>query len=468
MDRFKYMELHAERIRRMLAMGPAGARQLIENTGFSQSTLSRVLVGMAGEVLRMGAARSIQYTLRDGARAALLGLDDLPVYRVDAAGRVVALGVLTPVRPEGFLMRRVDGHAQYTAGLPWWLADMRPQGYLGRAYVARHAAILGFPARLTDWGDTHILRALLLHGQDAVGNLLLGDGARDRFLHAPAPEPIATATEVSAGVAYARLARGAASGELPGSSAGGEQPKFTAFVKTPDGPRHVLVKFTQVDNNPITERWRDLLLAEHHALQTLHAAGVQAAQSRVVDHEGQRFLEMVRFDRESAETGVSGRRALFSLASLEAEFIGDARAPWSVLASRLARTKLITAEAAQTAALLHAFGSLIGNTDMHHGNLSFTSEDGFPCALAPAYDMLPMGYAPLASGGLPGRLPAVHLHACIEPVVWRRALLMARDYVARLNRDKRGGPRFSPAFGKCVADLTRHLADAQARIARLG
>ncbi|MGJ4749063.1 HipA domain-containing protein, partial [Leptospira sp. SA-E8] len=137
--------------------------------------------------------------------------------------------------------------------------------------------------------------------------------------------------------------------------------------------------------NPVVQRWRDLLLAEHHALRTLEACGVQAARSRIVDHEEQRFLEVARFDR----VGMSGRRALFSLASLEAEFIGDASAPWPMLAARLAQMKLITSQAAADAALLYAFGALIGNTDMHHGNLSFTADDGFPCALAPAYDMLP-------------------------------------------------------------------------------
>ncbi len=46
-----------------------------------------------------------------------------------------------------------------------------------------------------------------------------------------------------------------------------------------------------------------------------------------------------------------------------------------------------------------AFGMLIGNTDMHHGNLSFIiSLHGRPYALAPAYDILPMGFAPKVGG----------------------------------------------------------------------
>lgn len=69
----------------------------------------------------------------------------------------------------------------------------------------------------TEWADTHALRALLAHGHDVVGNLLLGDIARDRFLAAPVPDLI---LEARKGEEYARLAREAARGEITGSAAG--------------------------------------------------------------------------------------------------------------------------------------------------------------------------------------------------------------------------------------------------------
>ena len=130
---------------------------------------------MKAEIVRIGRAQSIQYAVRDASR----GLPDIPIYCVSAEGKLRALGTLFPVRPDGYVMQQADGVALHSDGLPWWLFDMRPQGYLGRAYAARHAADLGLPARLIDWSDTHALRALLVHGHDAVGNLLLGDGARD-------------------------------------------------------------------------------------------------------------------------------------------------------------------------------------------------------------------------------------------------------------------------------------------------
>jgi hypothetical protein len=430
---------------------------LLENTaGISQPTLSRALAAMGDEVVRWGAARSIQYALRDTGR----GVGDIPIHRVGADGTLQFLGVLVPVRPEGFVMQPTGGGALHSDSLPWWLLDMRSQGFLGRAYVAQHAQALGLPPSLSDWRDTHALRALMAHGHDAVGNLLLGDRARDQFLHSPVLQPIG---QDQKGGVYVRLAEAAARGEQPGSSAGGEQPKFTAFADTPAGPCHVLVKFSLPDGgaaNPAIQRWRDLLLAEHHALQTLAAAGIPAARTEVVDHAGQRFLEVERFDR----VGALGRRGVFSLAAVEAEFVGDAPAPWPSLVARLADAGHTDRASAQMAALLHAFGALIGNTDMHHGNLSFISEHSRPYTLAPAYDMLPMGFAPRASGALPAELPPTHLHASVGNATWRQAWDLAKRFAARI----RAEPRFSAGFAPCLDGLARHLDDAQVKLARLG
>lgn len=87
-------------------------------------------------------------------------------------------------------MQYSDGQRTHFDGRPWWLLDMRPQGYLGRAYAARYGHELGLPNKLSEWSDTHALQALLLQGHDAVGNLLIGDKARDYFLTADLTKPI--------------------------------------------------------------------------------------------------------------------------------------------------------------------------------------------------------------------------------------------------------------------------------------
>ena len=447
------MSSHADTIRRRLSAGPLSARQLIETIGLSQPTISRALTGLGDDVLRIGTAQSIQYALRDTAR----GLPDIPIHRVDAEGRIRQLGTLVPVRPEGFVMCREDGATLHSDGLPWWLFDMRPQGYLGRAYAARHGAGLGLPERLTDWTDTHALRALLAHGHDVVGNLLLGDSARDRFLAAPVPDPIAEEQKTGE---YARLAQEAAHGETAGSSAGGEQPKFTAYAMTPDGPRHVIVKFSETEAGPVSERWRDLLLAEHLALDTLREAGIPAAKSRIVDHGGQRFLEVERFDR----IGNLGRRALFSLAALDAEFVGAGAGGWPIIARQLVNDGQIRPEAADGANLLWAFGTLVGNTDMHSGNLSFVAEQGRPCSIAPAYDMTPMAFAPRTGGGIPDLISEASIHASVSNETWRRAEELARAFRARVI----AATGLSHRFGPCIAALEHHIETASTRIERLG
>lgn len=444
--------VHADSIRNQLALGPVTVNQLIDITGLSQSTISRAINALGDEVVRIRDGSSIQYARRDTGR----GFGEIPVYRVSTEGTIQQLGLLIPVRPDGFVMiQQPESRTLHSEGIPWWLYDMRPQGYLGRAYAINHAGLLGLPAQLTEWNDTHALRALLAHGHDAVGNLLLGDLARERFLSGSIESPVAVALKPEV---YTRLSVEAGRGESPGSSAGGEQPKFLAYAETAAGARHVIVKFSVREDNPVTERWRDLLLAEHLALQVLNAAQISAVRTSVVDFGGQRFLEIERFDR----VGDLGRRGLLSLAALDAEFVGLGQG-WAAIAQALAKAKHIEPEAADAVALLQAIGVLIGNTDMHTGNLSFVTEQGRPYQLAPAYDMLPMAFAPKSGGAIPESLPEAQIHAHIAPAAWRKAVEVARGYLAELRRES----GFSDAFLPCIDALERHIETASAKIARL-
>lgn len=434
------MPRHSDILRLILGRGPATARKIVENTGLSQPTVSRALAALGDEIVRIGVGASIQYAVRDYSR----GFGVVPVFRVSDAGQIRELGQLTPVRPDGFVMVQADGVTIHSESLPWWMFDMRPQGYLGRAYASTHATNLGLPSNPDTWDDGGVVRALLSHGHDAVGNLLVGELARNRFIELPTPTPI-----VDRAGAYPRLAVAAGAGDLPGSSAGGEQPKFCAYTER----GHVLVKFSAQDDNPVAERWRDLLMAEHFALATLGVA------SEILDVCGQRFLEVSRFDR----VGKLGRVGMFSLKSLDAEFVGDATAPWPVIVARLAADNHVEQEAVADSALLWAFGVLIGNTDMHTGNLSFLSSHGRPYRLAPAYDMLPMGFQPRSGGGLVDTLPPAILTAAVGGETWRKALRLATEFLCLV----RNSSEFSPRFAFCIDALARHIEKASARIDRL-
>jgi serine/threonine protein kinase HipA of HipAB toxin-antitoxin module/DNA-binding transcriptional ArsR family regulator len=447
------MTNYSESIRRQLSGRPFSARQLAEYMGVSQPTISRALTELGNEIIRFGAARSIQYALRDVLRK----LPDIPIYRVDVDGRIKLLGTLIPVRPEGFVMRQEDEVALHSDSLPWWLLDMFPQGFLGRAYAARHSVELGLPSRLADWNDTHALMGLLAHGYDMVGNLLVGENARDRFLAAPTQTPLAGSQKNDG---YVRLAMEAARGEMPGSSAGGEQPKFTTYAFTPHGPRHVIVKFSEPEESLVSERWRDLLLAEHLALETLRAANFPAASTHIIDYEGHRFLEIERFDR----VGIQGRRALFSLTSLDAEFAGSGTGDWPSIVKILSKGAHVHQGAMDGANLLWAYGTLIGNSDMHNGNLSFVSEHGRPYNLAPAYDMTPMSFSPRSGGGLRDMITEATIHSSVPNETWQHAEDLARFFLARIEAEDRFSRRFEP----CIVALRQHIELASVKIKKLG
>lgn len=149
---------------------------------------------------------------------------------------------------------------------------------------------------------------------------------------------------------------------------------------------------------------------------------------------------------------------------MDAEFVGAGPVPWPVVVQRLADAGHVRFDAVQGAALLWAFGTLTGNTDMHGGNLSFMTEQGSPWALAPAYDMSPMGFAPRSGGGLPDTLSPANLHPAIAHGTWRQADALAARFLARAQAERGFSRRFAP----CLAALARHQTAARDTLARLG
>jgi len=181
---------------------------------------------------------------------------------------------------------------------------------------------------------------------------------------------------------YGRVAQNLAATELALSFLGGNQPKFSCF----DGQQHLMVKFSpKLDAlNPVAMRYKDLLVCEFLALQTLEQVGIEVSQAKLV-HSDRLYLQLKRFDR----VGQKGRRGVISLAAIERHYIGK-KQNWALTADELWRLGVIDEAARDKIHFLYAFGSLIGNNDMHLANISFFF-DGFKVQeLAPVYDMLPM------------------------------------------------------------------------------
>ncbi|REG15431.1 serine/threonine protein kinase HipA of HipAB toxin-antitoxin module [Archangium gephyra] len=360
----------------MLArLGEAQAKDLAQELGVSQPTVSR-LIGAAGDrVCRMGQTRATRYART----RALPGIGTrLPIYRVHETGKVEPFEALHLLDGGRHWLSATDGRGTLFEGLPPFASDMSPQGYIGRTFSARNPE-LELPSRLGDWSDDARLIALARRGEDCVGHLILGEESLNRWL--------ASTSEPTDRTAWPDLARRSAREQM-GSSAGGEHPKFLTY----SGGRHVLVKFVSDDEGAVARRWRELLVCESLALEVVHVAGLDAARARWFDERGFRFLEVERFDR----VGARGRRGVVSLEALDHEYLGDSGrgASWTRVTPKLLEKKLIGPEDARRLRWLDVFGQLIGNTDRHFGNVSFLEQGAGTLRLAPAYDMLPMLFAP--------------------------------------------------------------------------
>jgi hypothetical protein len=85
---------------------------------------------------------------------------------------------------------------------------------------------------------------------------------------------------------------------------------------------------------------------------------------------------------------------------------------------------------------------MIGNTDMHYGNVSLFLGDAKPLALAPAYDMVPMQYRP----DIEGRLPTAAVAPFYPPpefsALGARAASLARTFWERMSREEKVSAEF--------------------------
>lgn len=375
------------------------SRQLQSLTGRSQPWVSARLRSLGDRVVRIPSGRTVRYAL---ARPAF-GSDDLiPVWTVDPYGNTTRTLNLRPLAKGRFAVELAPGMSRLWLGdagngqyddLPWFLSDMRPQGFIGRAIasslLARGAQV---PADPRDWSAEHVGRYLVANGDDLPGNLQVGHQAGLRVRRLPMARVQAD---------YSDLADAALQGEAPGSSAGGEQPKFAVYSK--ERSAHVIVKFSPGGHDTVANRWRDVLVTEHEASRALRDAGIPAGETQLVRECDRLFLESDRFDRR----GKHGRLSMFSLQSVDTEFVGLG-VDWRGSMRALLERGLVSKEHVHDVDILQAFGRCIGNTDMHLGNVS-VGIDGDMFRLSPVYDMCSMCLAPTQDQLMPiDQLRALH------------------------------------------------------------
>lgn len=378
-------------IREYLKFGPATSKEIQVHTGLSQTAVARQLRNIGSGVIKLQNGRTPMYALT---RNAFGGDDKLPLSMVDAHGNTVLAAFIRPLAHGGLYVEPATGMPPLLLGeskngiykdLPYFLLDLAPQGFLGRQIAEEMAnQISDFPTDPRHWNTNHIGRYLVSNGDDLPGNFKFGEQALLRVRR----KPVYTSEND-----YPELANSVMRGVIPGSSAGGEQPKFTAFC----GNRlaHVIVKFSPQGDNDVARRWRDILITEFHATEAIHAKNFPAAETRLIENDGRLFLESQRFDR----TGEYGRMSMISLQSIDAEFIGLGSG-WPQVMNALHKKDLVSWQHVYDVECLWSFGRLINNTDMHLGNLSLAIE-GNVFRLLPLYDMCSMGFAPKSGGEVP-------------------------------------------------------------------
>jgi hypothetical protein len=379
----------------------------------SRATMMRMVRELGDQVVVRGAARRTSYAARRPLRG---NTAPVPVYRIDRNGRGEQIATLDPIYPAGCALRyeqpfewplTAEMRDGWFPGLPYPLDDMRPQGFLGRNFARNYAGLLQVGPDPQKWPEDDILYVLSNLGADSAGNYIIGEAAYRRHL-----QTVQQGHVLLAEASYPELAASAMQAGDAGSSAGGEFPKFTAFREHAGEQAHVIVKFSGNDHAPGVQRWSDLLVCEHLALQAVAGElALPAARSRIYRAGSRTFLEVERFDRH----GEFGRSAVCTWAALDAALFGMAGENWSRAAARLLAGRYISSDTHARINRLWHFGRLIANSDMHEGNLAFVpgEEGGPPLALAPAYDMLPMLYAPGRGVELPQRefAPALPLPA---------------------------------------------------------
>jgi hypothetical protein len=446
-------------IKTLRANPRAGGAELCARLGgISRATLTRAIKGLGASVISGGGSRRIRYALCRPLRG---NVAPIPLYRIDERGQGHEIGLLSLLYPEGACLANQAGFPWsldrdmtdgWFEGLPYPIVDMRPQGFLGRNFASIHSDDLNVPGNLDDWSDDDVVHILSLMGHDQPGDLILGETSYRRFLEFTRKGDARFLSDAQAEELYPRLAEIAMTQGDAGSSAGGEFPKFTASRLLNQRKVDVIVKFSGADDSPAVRRWADLLVCEHLASSVMaKALQLPVAESSVCRYAGRTFLEVVRFDRH----GDFGRSPVCTIGSLNAALVGGSAA-WPKTAQAFRDRGWLSDDDVTRVTLIWWFGRLIGNTDMHEGNLAFRPG----LQLAPVYDMLPMMYAPASGGEVPVKpySPALPLPA--EAVLWKRAASAAMQFWQTCFEDERIGPDFR----RICEDNGRILAEFHSRL----
>jgi len=130
--------------------GAKKTADLLHKLNISQSKFSRLMASAGDSVISIGKARSTRYACTRDLRG--LGAK-FPIFRVTPQGAVQTYGELS-VLVAGQFAIELDQYKgrQLFDGLPYFLQDMRPQGFIARSFTNKNRD-LRLPERIADWSD---------------------------------------------------------------------------------------------------------------------------------------------------------------------------------------------------------------------------------------------------------------------------------------------------------------------------
>jgi hypothetical protein len=370
--------------------GSSTASAVADALGISVDSVTRMANASPNQIARLGNARATRYALFEP----IVGGPALRnLFWITDEGDTHLLGQLTNLAcSEMHVGTDAWNEGAKNDELPWFLKPVSQAGFIGRAVAQRLAqAPTHFSADPKDWKATHHLFAATQPELDVPGAIVVGE-ASVRAWFDRNQLAVRSKNTLDYATDYEALASVAGQAHSIGSSAAGEQPKFS--TQRADGT-HVLVKFTPPLQTPYGQIWNDLLHAEWVASEVLRDHGIKAAWSQILQTSKRSFLESERIDRK----GAVGRSHAVSLAAIHSKFVNGSQVNWPATAQALLAQRRLSKQDNDDIALIFRFGKLIGNTDMHFGNLSLTCETIESVkkgrfTLAPVYDMLPMRYKP--------------------------------------------------------------------------
>lgn len=443
-------DLSVQLLRLLAADGPLTSREIQSSTRKSQPTISRALQSIRAEIITLGAGRSTRYAIQKS----ILGKPGMqPIYWVMPTGQIRAVGSLALLSNDKVHVRVGQTQTVTQNELPWFLTPLHLDGFLGRLQ-ARRLAEDDWDPDPARWTIGQTLRAALSL-YEIPGAVLLGDmsvATSLPVLPAAGDDPPAPGARACTAL-HAALDHEAdrIADSLPaGSSAGGEQPKFLATW----GTASVIAKFSPPLGTPYGDRWRDLLCAEAQAGQVLADHGFASAKGHLVHTTNRTYLLSERFDRP----GGGGRLHVVDIGAVHRGLVRSPYRHWGFTAEALLSARRMSADDCRRIQTLFAFGRLIGNTDMHAGNLSLfvepqTLEKGL-LRLAPAYDMLPMRWRPnIQQRDLPQYAP----FDLDERSLGGPAAPVAQDFWSRLSSRDDVSPKLRATAGDMAARIEAQI-----------